>query len=144
MTIFGELSEHSGCSDLPFGLEDVGIPVLAGLQRQGAVLIMPADLPDWFDQFADPADGTVISTSLVNGDEQTLLGTGAIYPNLTDDSADPITWYLRVPEGGSALLVHSADHDALGIAPGSYQIRQQLSWSYKYGWTSTAEPVGPS
>ena len=35
----------------------------------------------------------------------------------------------EVPDGGEAYLIHSDEHGAMGIAPGSYEVRRQQEWA---------------
>ena len=102
---------------------DADVPVLAGAQRQGDVLILPTQV----------AATTVVTTSgTVVVDGEKAGNSHVIYaadgPAYCDTVA-PCPENLRiatltVPEGSTAYLGH-AEHGYMGIAPGNYEIRRQ-------------------
>ena len=110
-----------------FNLEfpELTVPVLGGMQRQGDVLIHPANpreggvpLGKGIEVVRSEAGG---NTHMLHGDG-TWLASPQAATNLTQG-------WLTVPEGGEAWLTHSGEHNAAGIAPGSYEIRRQREWA---------------
>jgi hypothetical protein len=103
---------------------DLEIPVLAGTQRQGDVLVTPTIgiLP----LTKVPAAGTPVVRGESGGNTHTIIAAdGPVYC----DAATPSPRSLRVallsvPEGSAAYLAHP-EHGFMGIAPGSYEIRRQ-------------------
>jgi hypothetical protein len=103
---------------------DLDIPVLAGIQRQGDVIVLPRI--GILATTKVPATGTPVVRGENGGN------THAIYPAdgpIFCDIAQPSTRNLRVallsvPEGSTAYLGHP-EHGYMGIAPGSYEIRRQ-------------------
>ena len=95
------------------------VPVLSGLQVQGDVAIIPrkvaADLGSRV-----PADGLPVVRGEAGGNTHLLVGDAWWRP-----ANDLLTLgYVNVPEGGDAYLLHP-EHGAMGLAPGSYEIRRQ-------------------
>lgn len=103
---------------------DEPIPVLAGVQRQGDVLILPA--PD-----AKPATtpvgagGYPVVRGEAGGNTHLLLAAGDVFFDAKPASAtDLMLGLLTVGEGAEAYLAHP-EHGYVGIAPGNYEARRQ-------------------
>lgn len=116
------LTRH-GVSNLHLEFPELEIPTLTGVQRQGDVLIIPAP----------PAVGGVpigrgveVVRAEQGSNTHTLHGDGRWVATVTDDL---IQGHLTVPDGGAAYLIHTEEHNALGIGPGSYQIRRQREFA---------------
>ncbi len=118
------LTSH-GYSDLAVEYPELEIPVLAGAQRQGDVLIVPCA----------PREGGVplgkgveVVRSEAGSNTHTLHGDGTW---LAAKEADRslVQGFLTVPDGGECYLIHSQEHGAAGIAPGSYEIRRQREFA---------------
>lgn len=139
MPKLSDLSTQFGYENLPVSQLDADIPVLAGMQRQGDLLVVPGTLPDWFVHDAQPAAGVTVAGSEFTENQHTLHGDGLVCPNLGRTFDDPVAWYLRVPEGGEAFLMHSEEHGALGIAAGDYEIRLQREWESGFGWIEASD-----
>lgn len=96
------------------------VPLRAGLQRQGDVLVAPAR-PGRPQGEPIPAEGVAVVRGEAGGNTHLLVGTGTWHPT---PSAGLILGTLTVPDGADAFLLHP-EHGATGIAPGSYTIRRQ-------------------
>ena len=142
------LAEQFGYEDLAVAFPEADIPVLTGAQRQGDVLVFPITPPaKWPKSGPVPLDGVVVVGSEISDHTHALYGDGSVL--LTEGmSPQRARWWwttgntlgwLQVPEGGQAFLMHSDEHGALGIGPGTYQLlRQQEFDAYERSWY----PVG--
>lgn len=118
-----EMIETTGVSvitEQDFNLE---IPVLAGIQRQGDVLVRPADVTA---KTAVPAAGTPVVRGENGGNTHAIYAAdGDVFCDVSASSVrDLRVATLTVPEGSTAYLGHP-EHGYQGIAPGSYEIRRQ-------------------
>jgi hypothetical protein len=118
-----ELTAATGVAVLT-DIDDVDIPLLAGVQRQGDVLIRPtigilAATPV-------PAAGTPVVRGENGGNTHAVYAAdGPVFCDVTAVSATDLrVALLTVPEGSTAYLGHP-EHGFLGIAPGSYEVRRQ-------------------
>ena len=97
------------------------VPLLATMQRQGDVLVVPAR--PGVDQGNEiPAEGIPVVRGEAGGNTHLLVGTGTWHP--IPSSSGLILGTLHVPENGEAYLLHP-EHGATGLAPGCYTIRRQ-------------------
>jgi hypothetical protein len=118
-----ELIDRTGVSvvtEQDFNLE---IPILAGIQRQGDVLIRPADVTA---KTAVPASGTPVVRGENGGNTHAVYAAdGDVFCDVSTSSVrDLRVATLTVPEGSTAYLAHP-EHGYQGIAPGNYEIRRQ-------------------
>jgi hypothetical protein len=119
-----ELIDRTGVSvvtEQDFNLE---IPILAGIQRQGDVLIRPA--ADVKAKTAVPATGTPVVIGENGGNTHAVYAAdGDVFCDVSASSVrDLRVAVLTVPEGSTAYLGHP-EHGYQGIAPGNYEIRRQ-------------------
>ena len=128
-------------ADVPAHLvADAEVPVLTGAQAQGDLLVLPtasAGTPAW----GPVPDGGV---QLVRGEatgnthwlHRGLAADGSHSEGVrwapapaapaTDDGGPPLVLgLLHVPEGCTALLIHTDEHGANGIGPGRYAIHRK-------------------
>lgn len=105
-------------------IADVEIPVLAGIQRQGDVIICPA--VGMLAETPVPAAGAPVVRGESGGNTHTIYAAdGPVYCDVTTPSTRSLrVALLSVPEGSTAYLGHP-EHGYMGIAPGSYEIRRQ-------------------
>lgn len=103
--------------------DDVDIPVLGGVQRQGDVLVAPAKVTA---TAAVPATGTPVVRGENGGNTHAIFAADG--PVFCDTFAASTTSLrvatVSVPEGSTAYLGHP-EHGYMGIAPGDYEIRRQ-------------------
>lgn len=109
-------------------LASVDVPVLAGPQRQGDILIVPrAPLgrAEIDGMTPIPTEGLSVVRSDVTGNEHVLLADGPGVTFRRHDTSDPndvLLGVLDVPAGSQAWIVHTDEHGANGIAAGCYTI----------------------
>lgn len=103
---------------------DFEIPVLAGLQRQGDVIVVPAK-PSHHAGIPVPALGFPVVRGEAGGNTHMLLADGDVFFDPRPASATNLTLgVLTVAEDAEAYLAHP-EHGYLGIAAGDYEIRRQ-------------------
>lgn len=107
--------------EIPAHLEaQAEIPVLAGLQRQGDLIVVPVK-PSAKPGVPIPAEGIAVVRGEATGNTHLLVGDGtwaAVEARGLDCGV------VTVPEGGTAFLLHR-EHGAQGFAPGAYLVRRQ-------------------
>lgn len=118
-----QLIEATGvavCTEQDF---DIEIPVLAGLQRQGDVLVRPAEVTATTPV---PAAGTAVVRGESGGNTHAIYAAdGPVFCDVSAPSVrDLRVATLSVPQGSTAYLGHP-EHGYQGIAPGTYEIRRQ-------------------
>jgi hypothetical protein len=142
------LAERFGYEDLEVAFPEIDIPVLTGAQRQGDILVVPRRPPaQWPKTRVQSLNGVVVTDSEISDNTHALYGDGLVL--LTEGMSrqqavwwrqvDNILAWLNVPEGGEAYLMHSEEHGALGIGPGTYQILQQQEFDEHVGWFPVAD-----
>ncbi|WP_131741919.1 hypothetical protein [Actinomadura roseirufa] len=108
---------------------DAEVPILTGPQAQGDLLVLPTSAPrskDW-------QTVSVMGVQVVHGEatgNTHWLHSGFDSPRVswlrTSGQGDGLTvGYLRVPDGQTALLIHTDEHGANGIGPGEYVINRK-------------------
>ena len=129
---YGEALALSRIS-IPEHLEaEAEVPVLAGPQAQGDLMIVPfslaydGDAPDYPQGVILPADGVQVVHGEATGNTH-WLHAGFNSPGVTWHRADEglVVGVVTVPAGQTAMLVHTDEHGANGIGPGVYEIRQK-------------------
>jgi len=126
------------------------VPVLTGPQAQGDLLVVPeadtdtatatATDTDTGDRQPVTADGIQVVHGEATGNTH-WLHAGFDSPGVTwrrrgdggrrsgsgdgGSAAELVLGHLHIPEGQSALLIHTDEHGANGIGPGSYAIRRK-------------------
>lgn len=118
------LARH-GYSDLAVEYPELEIPVLTGPQRQGDVLIVPTER---HDGGAPIGKGVEVVRSEAGSNTHCLHGDGEWLAS-PHALTNLVQGWLTVPEGGEAYLIHSGEHGAAGIAPGTYEIRRQREYA---------------
>jgi hypothetical protein len=111
-------------------LADAEVPILAGPQAQGDLMVIPArpeELPDLTWQPV-PDDGIQLVRGEATGNTH-WLHRGFDSPGVrwaVHDSTDGLTLgCLDVPPEQSAQLIHTDEHGANGIGPGIYRINRK-------------------
>lgn len=108
-------------------IADIEIPVLAGVQRQGDVLVLPVH-GGLFDAATTPvpAGGTPVVRGENGGNTHAIYAAdGPVFcDTFAASTTDLKVAVLSVPEGSTAYLGHP-EHGYMGIAPGSYELRRQ-------------------
>jgi hypothetical protein len=134
--------------DVPDHLQaEAEVPVLRSAQAQGDLMIFPAEPPARVRWTLLSAAGVQV----VNG--EATGNTHWLHPGFDSPG---VRWapvenkltlgYLEVPDGQSALLIHTDEHGANGIGPGTYavhrkrQLRLEPARKRSREWSATAPP----
>jgi hypothetical protein len=99
---------------------DADVPLLAGRQRQGDVLVRPLRPGAVANTTPIPPEGIPVVRGEAGGNTHLLVGAGRWAPIASD-------WLVLgtlVAENGGAYLLHP-EHGATGISPGTYLLRRQ-------------------
>ncbi len=106
------------------------IPTITTLARQGDVLIVRRDKLTPATTLIPAAGVTVVRSEARQGNTHMLHAlTGDCFynPDAAPDKASMVVYgVLTVPAGSQAVLVHTGEHGAVSIDPGTYQIRGQV------------------
>lgn len=109
---------------------DLEVPVLTGPQAQGDVLVLPTDRAQRGAPV--PAEGmTIVRGETAGGNAHILHALeGDCLWQAAEGAQDGLTQgHLTVPDGGSAMLIHTQEHSVLGIGPGCYEIRREREFA---------------
>jgi hypothetical protein len=114
---------------------DAEVPVLTGLQAQGDLLVVPVPAPRGARWEPLPAGGHQLVRGEATGNTH-WLHQGFDSPGVRwADAVDGVRLgFLRVPPGQSALLLHTDEHGANGIGPGTYAVHASASTSPRSAW----------
>ncbi|GAA0905346.1 hypothetical protein GCM10009557_80720 [Virgisporangium ochraceum] len=139
MTTFREALALLGTSVPDHLTADAEVPVLAGPQGQGDVLVFRRAAPATVEWLPLPAGGLRLVHSEATGNTHWLhAGFGSDGVRWARSTAGPPRLaLLHVPDGQTALLIHTDEHGANGIGPGTYAIHRKRELSIP----STAETV---
>lgn len=119
----GTVLAAAGIDTTNLEFPELGIPVLTGIQRQGDLMLLPvAEAPTGVP--IDEGVAVVAAESAV-GNAHILIGDGQ-WQRAEGDVL--VEGWVTVPEGGEVFLIHTEEHNALGIGPGRYEIRRQREW----------------
>lgn len=124
------LSRHKISSE---GIEhlDLEVPILTGHQRQGDVLIIPVP-PLENPGEAVPSNGVTVVRGETSGGNAHIvhaLGGECMWLQAPEAATALTQGWLTVPEESSATLIHTQEHNVIGIGPGSYEIRRQREFA---------------
>lgn len=108
-------------------IADSAVPVLTGPQAQGDVGIIPAT---YVDVDVDAAsvrvgpEGIQIVTGEATGNTHWLHAEGDVrWARVEGDPDDPpIIGLLTVADGATAWIIHTDEHGANGVGPGTYAV----------------------
>jgi hypothetical protein len=112
----------TGRVEIPEHLEvDAEIPVLAGLQVQGDIAIIPTRASAKPGALV-PAEGVAVVRGENGGNTHLLVGEGVMWAPAVNRGQG--LGVVTVPKGGTGYLLHP-EHGANALAPGSYSLRRQ-------------------
>jgi hypothetical protein len=103
-------------------IAEAEVPVLAGLQFQGDVAIVPTRPGKTAAQLVPPA-GVPVVRGEAGGHTHLLVADGPVLWNPAQTGGLALGLVV-VPDGAVAYLLHP-EHGAMGMAPGSYILRRQ-------------------
>lgn len=105
-------------------LADIEVPIVAGPQRQGDVGVFPRPA-------LTPAERQALSLVPAAG-IPVVRGESGVRNSHVLLADGPVSWASRsggielgvldVPEGSTAHLIHTDEHSAISIAPGTYRV----------------------
>jgi hypothetical protein len=128
--------DRAGVSGLGVLDAQIDVPILTGAQRQGDVIVLPRDGVGAATPI--PAAGVVVVRAETSaGNTHVLLSwDGQCFFDAA--AGDGLTLgTLTVPDDASAYLVHSDEHGANGIGPGTYILRRQREYAGE--WRAVAD-----
>jgi len=106
---------------------DAEVPVLTGPQAQGDLLVFRRSAPSTVDWRPLPAAGLRLVDGEATGNTHWLhAGFGS--PGVRWAPSPPggqRLGFLLVPPGETALLIHTDEHGANGIGPGTYVVHRK-------------------
>jgi hypothetical protein len=108
---------------------DLEVPILTGAQAQGDVLILPvAEIAD--RGTAIPKAGVTVVSGETSGGNAHILHAldGECFWRSAANQALTQGW-VTVPDGCSATLVHTEEHNVIGIGAGTYELRRQREFA---------------
>lgn len=127
MRTLEELITTHGVDVDPHLDRQVTVPVVAGMQRQGDVIVIPAAMLERAEVVTTrvPPTGVPVVRGEAGGNTHLLLGDGPVfYAPAPDRFGSLDLGTLTVPDGSVGYLAHP-EHAYSGIAPGTYVIRRQ-------------------
>lgn len=113
---------------------DLEVPVLTDNQRQGDVYLLKVTTDHTAGAKPITSTGVVVVRAETNSANthtlHALTGTCLWEPNAPADRADELVQgWLTVTEGAEATLIHTEEHNVLGIGPGTYEVRRQREYA---------------
>jgi hypothetical protein len=131
VAILRTVLDRAGVGTLGVLDSEIDVPILTGAQRQGDVIVLnrpnraPAATPI-------PASGVQVVRAEASSNTHTLHswdGSCFFDADPTGGETGLTLGTLTVPEGASAYLVHTEEHGANGIGPGTYELRRQREFA---------------
>lgn len=120
----GHLAEQTGVTVTADWADDITIPILSGLQRQGDVLIVPS-LREKPAATAVPSAGTPVVVGESGGNTHAIHAEGDVRVDVRAPEAGRLlAAVVTVAPGATAWLAHP-EHGFLGIGEGTYEVRRQ-------------------
>jgi len=121
------------------------VPVLTAPQAQGDLLVVPAAVPEGVTWQVLPDEGEQVVHGEATGNTH-WLHRGFDSPGVRwtrSTGADAlVVGYVEVPEGQTAMLVHTDEHGANGIGAGTYEIRRKREFVRRETETGTPRRRG--
>lgn len=111
---------------------DLEVRIIAGKpQAQGDLLIVPVDGTADVGELVPDKGITVVRGETEGGNAHILhaLDGECFWQPATDANTDLVQGRLTVPEGSSATLVHTQEHNVIGVGPGSYDLKRQREFA---------------
>ena len=120
--------ERHGYKTSNIEFPELEIPVLSANQRQGDVLLLKITRDR--DGGQPLGKGVEVVRSEQGSNTHTLHGDGTWLANERAVDAEVLVQgWLTVPEGGEAFLIHTEEHSAIGVGPGTYEVRRQREFA---------------
>lgn len=123
-----------GVKDLNLEYPELDVPTISANQRQGDVLVLKVTTTHAGKELGRGVE--VVRSEINSGNTHTLHGAGLWEPNARAGS-DLVQGWLTVNDGDEAFLIHTEEHSAIGIGPGTYEIRRQREFAGE--WRQVAD-----
>lgn len=106
-------------------IAEITVPVLSGPQRQGDIGIFPRDpltAGERTQSIPVPREGIAVVRGEATGNTHMLSSEGHVLwlPKETSDRL--LLGIVEVSEGATGYLIHTDEHGATGLAPGTYRL----------------------
>lgn len=123
-TTFGELLGRHDIQIPDHLIAQAKVPVLTGPQRQGDLFVRPVVVGDGAGngRWQAVGDGVQVVHGEATGNTHWLHGHSCRWLRLDQGQ---VVGLVQVPDGEAAYLVHTDEHGANGIGPGTYEIRRK-------------------
>lgn len=113
---------------------DLEVPIITGNQRQGDVYLLKVTTDRTKDAEPIGKAGVVVVRAETNSANthtlHTLTGDCLWLPNARASREDELVQgWLTVTDGAEATLIHTEEHNVLGIGPGTYEVRRQREYA---------------
>lgn len=113
---------------------DLEVPIISGNQRQGDVYLLKVTTDRTKDAKPVTKSGVVVVRAETNSANthtlHTLAGECLWLPNARANREDELVQgWLTVNDGAEATLIHTEEHNVLGIGPGTYEVRRQREYA---------------
>jgi hypothetical protein len=118
-----------GLDPLNIEFPEAEVQILSASQRQGDVFLLKVTSKHAGDPI--PNKGIVVVRAETNSaNTHSLHGDGLWEPNArAADPSELVQGWLTVAAGSEAFLIHTEEHNALGIGEGTYEIRRQREFA---------------
>ena len=104
-------------------IAEITVPVLSGPQRQGDIAIFPREplTPAERSMAVQvPPEGIAVVRGEATGNTHMLSADSVVL--WLEKDAGLLLGIVEVPEGSTGYLIHTDEHGANGLAPGTYRI----------------------
>jgi len=132
---YADALARAGVTVPPHLIAQAEVPVLAGPQAQGDLLVVPEHVPDEvsLEEVAD--EGIAVVTGETGNTHWLHRGPWSPgvrwgLPAAWTPAGNVLGW-VAVPPGETAYLVHTDEHGANAIGPGTYAVRRKRETT---GW----------
>lgn len=115
-----------GVGDLSLEFPELEVPVLSASQRQGDVMVLKVTTKHKGKPIGKGVE--VVRSEVSSGNTHTLHGAGMWEPNARADR-ELVQGWLTVAAGEEAFLIHTEEHNAIGLGEGTYEIRRQQEFA---------------
>ena len=140
MAKLADILNRAGIDTLSVLDAQVDVPILTAGQRQGDLLILPRPNKAAATTPIPQAGVTVVRAETSTGNTHTLHswdGPGSFLDVRDPGPAGLVLGVLTVPDGATAYLVHTEEHGANAVGPGTYEIRRQREFAGE--WRQVAD-----
>ena len=128
----GTILDRAGIGTLGVLDTEIDVPILTGPQRQGDVLVLCRPNKACATTPIPVTGLTVVRAETSTANTHVVMswdGPCFFDPDATGGDTGLVLGVLTVPEGASAYLLHSEEHGANGIGPGTYELRRQREFA---------------